>query len=219
MIRPAGVTVQPPRLPPARTARNGLPAGSGLPAAGRRSRPEASGSGSAHTHPLYLGRPLARFRVHRVQQLEEDVPSPAPCIRPLPGLRGARLPAREGQLPGSSGFLRPGPHPSPGPHGPPAAASFLHRPQPLSGSSSIYTREPPSTPPASVFLPLACCLSTAEPLLPACSLSSSSALFICSGHTVLPPVPAWPPCPLLGASAGSHLPTGTDQHSSPPGLL
>eukprot|EP00070_Physeter_catodon_P029351 XP_028336245.1 protein diaphanous homolog 1-like isoform X2 [Physeter catodon] len=139
MIRPAGVTVQPPRLPPARTARNGLPAGSGLPAAGRRSRPEASGSGSAHTHPLYLGRPLARFRVHRVQQLEEDVPSPAPCIRPLPGLRGARLPAREGQLPGSSGFLRPGPHPSPGPHGPPAAASFLHRPQPLSGSSSIYT--------------------------------------------------------------------------------
>ncbi|XP_054936699.1 formin-2-like [Physeter macrocephalus] len=106
-----------------------------LPGPGPPRRPSLPSPASGAPPTLTLA-PPPRFLV---QQLEEDVPSPAPCIRPLPGLRGARLPAREGQLPGSSGFLRPGPHPSPGPHGPPAAASFLHRPQPLSGSSSIYT--------------------------------------------------------------------------------
>ena len=39
--------------------------GSGLPTAGRPSLPEAFRSGSPHTHPLYLGRRLAHFRVHR----------------------------------------------------------------------------------------------------------------------------------------------------------
>lgn len=112
-------------------------------------------------HPSHPhSRPPPRFLL---QQLQEDFPSPAPRVRPLPDLPGPRLPAFKGQLPGSSGFLRPGPHPSPGPHGPPAAASFLHRPQSLSRGSSIYTHDSPSTPPASVFLPLACCLSTAEP--------------------------------------------------------